>query len=90
MIPEEKTRLLCINFSRRFFIFCTKNKMICTKKGARCLNTKIILLDLLGDVRISCGICMPVSEKKSKTASLNGFRNGLEEKSVLRIACVFK
>lgn len=54
------------------------------------MNTKIILLDLLGDVRISCGICMPVSEKKSKAASLNGFRNGLEEKSVLRIACVFK
>ena len=90
MIPEEKTRLLCINISRHFFIFCTKNKMICTKKGARCWNTEIILLDLLGDVRISCGICMPVSEKKSKAASLNGFRNGLEEKSVLRIACVFK
>ena len=46
MIPEEKTQLLCINFSRRFFIFCTKNKMICTKKGARCWNTEIILLDL--------------------------------------------
>ena len=90
MTLEEKTQLLCINISRHFFIFCTKNKMICTKKGARCWNTKIILLDLLGDVRISCGICMPVSEKKSKAASLNGFRNGLEEKSVLRIACVFK
>ena len=90
MTLEEKTQLLCINFSRRFFIFCTKNKMICTKKGARCWNTEIILLDLLGDVRISCGICMPASEKKSKVASLNGFRNGLEEKSVLRIACVFK
>ena len=46
MTLEEKTQLLCINFSRRFFIFCTKNKMICTKKGARCWNTKIILLDL--------------------------------------------
>ena len=30
MIPEEKTQLLCINFSRRFFIFCTKNKNFCT------------------------------------------------------------
>lgn len=63
--------------------------MICTKKEARCWDTKIILLDLLGDVRMSCGICIPVLEK-SKAASLNGFRNGLEEKSVLRIACVFK
>ncbi len=64
MTLEEKTQLLCINFSRRFFIFCTKNKMICTKKEARCWDTKIILLDLLGDVRMSCGICIPVLEKK--------------------------
>lgn len=88
MTLEEKTQLLCINFSRRF-LFLYKNKMICTKKEARCWDTKIILLDLLGDVRMSCGICIPVLEK-SKAASLNGFRNGLEEKSVLRIACVFK
>lgn len=88
MTLEEKTQLLCINFSRRFFIFVQKLND-CTKKEARCWDTKIILLDLLGDVRMSCGICIPVLEK-SKAASLNGFRNGLEEKSVLRIACVFK
>ncbi len=64
MTLEEKTRLLCIKISRCFFIFCTKNKMICTKKEKRCWNTKIILLDLLGDVRISCGIFIPVLEKK--------------------------
>ena len=47
MIPEEKTQLLCINFSRRFLKICTNPKMFCTKNRRKLVKAEMISVELV-------------------------------------------